>query len=274
MLSFCKKSVYSLFTNLITPTTLTPQTTDHHHTPLPAGLTILTNLDRVPNPSNVIESSSLMLKGFPKIEKNVAPKINNNSWKQDDVDSQGRVLAGFDDDRLASCTELLGFESCDNYGSDYLDKTKTRVSIASRVEERRRERMKMKTKVFPPPLTTLNENGKPVFMLQPERKDGRLRLSVVQVHRRESLRCYRENGRLRMYLVKHDEGERAVNVGTGEDKQGEDRKGKKVAEEERKVPENCGGGEDCRWLSEVAGHHHHRHQHNMHGWGQQSVTIR
>lgn len=285
MINLFKQSVHSLFNN-ITSTSLTCQhdsiTADHHPKTMPyagAGLSILANYDDFPKPNNVIESSSL-INGSRCIKEAVASENN----KRDDGEITIKGLGGGDADGLASCTESLGFESYtersmsnEYYGIDYYDKT--RAKKKSKIIDKRKE------KNFPPPLKSLNENGKPMFVLKPERKDGRLELTEVQIQRQESLHACRQDGRLRMYLVElnlENDGDILVDKeddelsDTKDDKLG-DAKGKQVVEEEWRFPESC--GEDCRWLNEMVvshghHHHHHHHHHDMHGWGQQCVTIR
>lgn len=54
---------------------------------------------------------------------------------------------------------------------------------------------------FPPPLSSLDSNGQPSFILLPVRKDGRLQLSQVRIKRPEIVYAARQDGRLRLYLV-------------------------------------------------------------------------
>lgn len=274
MITFCKKSFHSSF-NKITSTTLTCQqdsiTTDHQRNTGCAGLSILSKYDDIPKPNNVIESSSLI-----NVSRKIKEAIASENIERDHVEIRIKVLGGGDaNGGLASCTESLGFESytersmSNEYGIDFYEKT--RAKNKSKIFDKRKE------KKFPPPLKSLNDNGKPMFVLKPMRKDGRLELTEVQIHRQESIHACREDGRLRMYLVELNQGNIVVDTqdkfsDAKEDKLG-DTKEKQVFEEEWKFPENCGGGEDCRWLNEMVVSHGHHH-HNMHGWGQQCVTIR
>ncbi|KAK1360326.1 The fantastic four family [Heracleum sosnowskyi] len=282
MIHFCKKSLHSFFNNVTSCTSQQHSSTpDHCRNTMPfggVGLSVLANYDDFPKPNNVVQSLCF-INGSRKIKE--ALELEKN--KRDHVEIRIKGLGGGDADGLGSCTESLGFESCtersvsNEYGIDFYDKT--RVNKKSKIVERRKEWN------FPPPLNSLDDNGKPMFVLKPVRKDGRLELTEVQIHRQESLHACREDGRLRMYLVElnpTNDGEISVDT---EDELSDtkeiklaDTKEKLVVEEEWKFPENCGGGEDCRWLNEMVvshgDHHHHHHHHNMHGWGQQCVTIR
>ncbi|XP_074358551.1 uncharacterized protein LOC141697890 [Apium graveolens] len=281
MINFFKQSVHSFFNNL-TSTALTCQqqhsiSADHTLNTMPhgcAGLSILASYDDIPKLNNVIESSSL-INGSLNIKQAVA-SVNNSKRDHAEIKALG---GGGAYGSLASCTESLGFESytessvSNEYGIDYYDKTGW-AKKQKKITDKRKE------KKYPPPLKSLNENGKPMFVLKPARKDGRLELKEVQIHRQQSLHACREEGRLRMYLVElgndKEDNESSDSTKEEDNKLG-DAKGKQVVEEEWKFPDNCGGGggEDCRWpLNEmVVSHgHHHQHHHNMHGWGQR-VTI-
>ncbi|KAM7273859.1 hypothetical protein ACFE04_028523 [Oxalis oulophora] len=63
---------------------------------------------------------------------------------------------------------------------------------------------KGETKKFPPPLTSLDQNGQPNFFLRPVRKNGRLELTEVKIDRPEILRAYREDGRLKLHIIRND----------------------------------------------------------------------
>lgn len=54
---------------------------------------------------------------------------------------------------------------------------------------------------FPPPLSSLNGNGQPSFILVPVRKNGRLQLSKVRIKKPKILYATRQDGRLKLFLV-------------------------------------------------------------------------
>ncbi|GAU21389.1 hypothetical protein TSUD_32180 [Trifolium subterraneum] len=71
---------------------------------------------------------------------------------------------------------------------------------------RRKRMMTMKGGVnsnnkFPPPLSSLDGNGQPSFILLPVRRNGMLQLNKVEVRRPKTLYASRQDGRLRLYLV-------------------------------------------------------------------------
>nr|XP_009787499.1 PREDICTED: uncharacterized protein LOC104235435 [Nicotiana sylvestris] len=63
-----------------------------------------------------------------------------------------------------------------------------------------------KEKKFLPPLSSLNQDGKPNFFMRAVRKDGRLELTEVNIGRPETLLAFGQDGRLRLHLI-HDEEE-------------------------------------------------------------------
>ncbi|KAL5768443.1 hypothetical protein ACOSP7_014991 [Xanthoceras sorbifolium] len=317
MMSFCRKSVHSFLglTNLNcnnyspTATTAAPPGSPCRH-----GLGLITD-DNGGSPTHVIESSALKLLPPP------SPAVKGGGVFLPKKDPGG---IGFIDevgggvDGLMSCTESLGFESSDERTvDDLIDQLgNTRVeSLTStttssrekwrKVGERRREMKK-----FPPPLSSFNHHGQPSFFLRPVRKDGRLELTEVRIDRPEILRAYREDGRLRLHLIRDDDDEfikeeeqnynqeiqqqQQNNQDQEEEKEEEEEIEEKLMEEENIHEEETVGewkfpvtGEGFRRCNEpmVAHdchdyHHHRRHHHNMshhhnlHVWGQHYVTTR
>jgi len=62
------------------------------------------------------------------------------------------------------------------------------------------------TSKFPPPLPSIARNGQQCVFLKPLRKDGRFLLQEVKVPRQEFLHASRQDGRLRLQLVRnHDD---------------------------------------------------------------------
>lgn len=118
---------------------------------------------------------------------------------------------------LMSCTESLGFESSEEMMSS-LDDLGSFESCNSRRNNgglsssssssfflRRREKRVsslLEEKNFPPPLTSLSENGRRNFTLKSMRNNGRLQIVGVMTEHPEILYASRDNGRLRLHLVK------------------------------------------------------------------------
>ncbi|CAO2836783.1 unnamed protein product [Amaranthus hypochondriacus] len=115
---------------------------------------------------------------------------------------------------LMSCTESLGLESSDEIISSFDDlgnftkcsKSRTNEDFSSPSSPLLSSsssglRKKWDEKKFPPPITSLSENGRRNFVLKSDRKDGRLEIVRVMIERPEILISSRENGRLKMNLV-------------------------------------------------------------------------
>ncbi|KAK7391965.1 hypothetical protein VNO78_20390 [Psophocarpus tetragonolobus] len=102
-------------------------------------------------------------------------------------------------ERLMACTESLGFQSIDI--NDEIDDNDT--SNDENEDENywwRKVRVKEGKGNFPPPLSSMNVNGQPSFVLVPIRQNGRLKLSKVSIKRPEILYATRQDGRLRLFL--------------------------------------------------------------------------
>nr|XP_016476317.1 PREDICTED: protein FANTASTIC FOUR 1-like [Nicotiana tabacum] len=205
-------------------------------------------------------------------------------------------------DGLMSCTESLGFESSDertvddqieDHDQDDLNSRKsysTNMASYSNSKCWQRSNSEKKEKKFPPPLSSLNQDGKPNFFMRAVRKDGRLELTEVKISRPETLLASRQDGRLRLHLIRNEEEEETeeendnfplddeeevietIQENNKEilDEEGEEKVG------EWKFPVTSGGSEDgvrrC-----YGGHHHHshnNHRHDLHVWRQHCVTTR
>lgn len=254
MMDFCKKSFYTLFNTASTAFTLPKEdSADNHHrnTPLPvtdcgAGLNILANSTVPPKFDNVIDSSSLI----------------NIPVKSDQTETGLKVLNSGDTDKLASCTESLGFESCNERSLNNVLESSEKSRDDGKSRKFNKKNKELKRKSFPPPLSSFTDSGKPTFFLRPVRKNGRLKLNEVQINRPECLRASRENGRLRLHLVQSDQKKEGAITST--DAAGEKLSDGKVLKGWKFSTTNGGGGEDCRRVHE---------QRNMHGWAQQCVSI-
>ncbi|KAF4389956.1 hypothetical protein G4B88_003439 [Cannabis sativa] len=251
-----------------------------------------------------------------------SPYFSPSKTKDHHHGSSGRGMGFIDDfgagvNGLTSCTESLGFESSDerrveeddhhvmdSVGGEELTLTSRPWSTSTATKAKcggiRRRSIRDRhlyqnheVKKFPPPLSSLNQNGQPSFYLQAVRKEGRLELTEVRIHRPEILRAFRENGRLRLQFIREDddcddaEEEEDCNDEKVEEKEKEVvpeeviiSEEKKEEEEEKddgdddddqeiKIPVSSGEGLR-RCHEEVVNnhnhhHHHHGHQHQGHG---------
>ncbi|XP_012089128.1 protein FANTASTIC FOUR 1 [Jatropha curcas] len=284
MMSFCKKSVHS-FLGLTIPT----DSNDHTNTTVVqekpskclltntnGGLGLISATGDFCKTPNILESATV---------KSSSPPIKKDPGGIGFLDDVGGGVNG-----LMSCTESLGFESCDERRVDdeidellsaRTDKVKWR-----KIGERRRE-----VKKFPPPISSLNHNGQPCFFLRPVRKDGRLELTEVRIDRPEILRAHREDGRLRLHLIRDDEDLEDINEEKQpvqeQEEEEEEEEVQEEEEEEEEEEEREGdewrfpvNGEGLRRCHEVATqphhhhhHHHNHHNHNLHVWRQHCVTT-
>lgn len=177
-------------------------------------------------------------------------------------------------DGLMSCTESLGFESCDERRVDdeiiqiCCARSRSESSNWKRDCGRRRREMKE----FPPPLTSLNHNGQPCFFLRPVRRDGRLELTEVRIERPEILRASREDGRLRLHLVRDE----TLDDLTEEDEIAENEEIVEEEEEEEEMERReewryAVAGEGMRCHEAVA--HHRQHHRDLAVWSRHCVTT-
>lgn len=308
MLNFCIKSVHSFlaFTikennNLNNGTLiLDPQLQSPLHgrriIPSPvSGLGFITFSDNIHNPTNVVDSAAIKPPPPPVITTVVKKDPGGIGF----LDEVGGSVNG-----LMSCTESLGFESSDERRVD--DQVMERITSEERElqagagkkwKRTRGRRDEVEARKFPPLLSSLNRDGRPSFFLRPVRRDGRLELTEVKIDRTEVLHVSRQDGRLRLDMVRdvadveedHEEEEK-VDIDNNniiveeEEKVEEGEIGDIVKEEEELgVREKWvfpavlnGGGDGFGRCHEVASHHHHHHNlhHNLHAWGQHCLTIR
>ncbi|XP_045796544.1 protein FANTASTIC FOUR 1-like [Trifolium pratense] len=138
------------------------------------------------------------------------------------------------------CTESLGFESCDERRINDDDGMNVNCDENENDEIWRRKMMMKKAesrgnwmRSFPPPLTSLNRNGKPSFYLRPVRKDGRLELTEVRIHRPDILHASRHDGRLTLHLIPDPDQEE-------EDDEEDEQQEELEEEEEEEEEENRG----------------------------------
>ena len=331
MMSFCKKSVHSFLgltstSNMDTSTNTNPSNTNDHHihhehnnnklippwklSQTNGGLgTLVTSTDdnmitrrRLPN---VLESTSSTKSSSSSSSSSPPPPPRKKDPNRGIgfIDDIGGGVNG-----LMSCTESLGFESSDERRVDdeddidnvvVADDDELTLTVkpwsTTKVKCRGRRSDHYEVKKFPPPLSSLNQNGQPSFFLRPVRKDGRLELTEVRIHRPEILKAYREDGRLRLHLIRDDDEEEEDNIDEEEqekemikeeDEEEQEKEMIKEEEEEEKEEEGddqkmkfpLSGGEGFRRCHELVNHHHHHHHHqqhqqNLHVWRQHCVTT-
>lgn len=211
-------------------------------------------------------------------------------------------------DGLMSCTESLGFESSDERRVDdqfeNLDVIKESCSgkeakVGSR---RKREHVKREVKKFPPPLSSLNQNGKPTFFLRPVRRDGKLDLLGVKIGQSEIFRASRQDGRLRLQFVNKNEDEEDIEDAFEQEEKEEDEEvleeedenvqeiqehvqevvEEKVGEEEVEarvegwqIPASQeGDGEGFQKCHKQVSHRQNHHHNDLHVWRQHCMIIR
>lgn len=301
-MSFCRKiTPHSLLGFTAATTTTAPPPTDeniHHYIPSLTGgllgLITATADDVIQRQPLVLESSTVNKHSSSSLPPFLPPPATKV------VSAGGGDIGGFgflDDvgggvDGFVSCTESLGFESSDEIMrvDDQVeqDDEEDEVRMMRQSENKRSKWRRMgekrsvdrEKKKFPPPISSLNQNGQPNFYLRPVRKDGRLELTEVRIHRPEILRAYREDGRLRLHLISHDEQEECI-----EEEQEEEIEEEEVDIDVKEEKENVdldssvnggdqwkmgvAGGEGFRRCQDVSVSCHHHH----HVWSQQHCVV-
>ncbi|XP_068342459.1 protein FANTASTIC FOUR 3-like [Pyrus communis] len=211
-------------------------------------------------------------------------------------------------DGLTSCTESLGFESsnerlvddhqiierishvhekADENDQDGVEEDAClrmmRHSMKRAPKWTKMGKRRVEPKKYPPPLSSLNQNGHPRYYLRPERKDGRLELTEVRIYRPEIFRAYREDGRLRLHLVSHEphiQEEEEPILEAIEEVQGEEEAflddEEEIIEEEKEEDSVGGewlkgGAEGFRRCQNLVNHHHHHR--NLPVWSQQQHCV-
>ncbi|CAK9174684.1 unnamed protein product [Ilex paraguariensis] len=304
LMSFCRKSVHYFLGFSSSGDNETEDSFSHHRniSSLAGGLSLFTILADIQRPINVLESSTL--KSTPPSPPTAAAATTKPLMETPKKDPGG---IGFIDevggivDGLMSCTESLGFESSDerrvddkidNLNNDELGWRKSPLNNSK--WKRKFAQKQSEVKKFPPPLSSLNYDGKPNFFLRPVRKDGRLELSEVKIHSPKFLRASRQDGRLRLHLicdedlemeeqveadqqVQEDEEvivEEKVEVQENEKQITEEKVGENKEEkrddrvEEWRFPMASSGGDGFRRCHEPENHH----QYHLHLWRQHCVT--
>ncbi|XVF42025.1 hypothetical protein PTKIN_Ptkin01aG0327300 [Pterospermum kingtungense] len=263
------------------------------------GLGLITNIETPPrvNPNVISSTSSALINVNPMAPTSLSPSSTKKDPGGIGLDDMGGGVDG-----LMSCTESLGFESCDERRVDDDDNNKKFCGgeMGRWRRKRREEKRGRDARKFPPPISSLNQNGQPCLYLKPVRKNGRLELIEVRLQRHEILRAVREDGRLRLHLVSSDVlseiNEEEVNDEMEDTKREEQEQlefhlqeeEEEVMIEEEEEEEEEGnrveelwkyrvGGEGWRCNEQVMSHHNHHHHrindhHSLHVWRQPCVT--
>ncbi|XP_019055952.1 PREDICTED: trichohyalin-like [Nelumbo nucifera] len=177
MLSFCKKTVHS-FLNFSSLSEGEPSRD-------------------FPTHSRSLSLSAGALRLLPGMVGNPKPTATPAQGNEKFADINGGV-GGF-----TPFTESLRFESLDERGRMDDEENDIReppmsYSTSSSTRLRRRD---MK---FPPPLTSLDDNGHPTFFLKPVRNNGRLEFTMVRIDSPHILRATRQDGRLILHQIKSE----------------------------------------------------------------------
>ncbi|KAI4303547.1 hypothetical protein MLD38_039158 [Melastoma candidum] len=320
-MSFCKKGLHSFlsFTSLSdTTTTQSPSPPSppppppllHKCQPGSLAIGLASATGDALRPPNVLESATV---GPPPPPMPLSTPFHSVFADGCGLrkDTNGFLTVGFFEevgevvDGLMSCTESLGFESSDerrvdegvhDLGKDGVREGEGELDIRPCVlsrAKRREESERMRDRKFPPPITSLNDKGRPSFFLRALRRDGRLELAEVRIDRPEILRASRADGRLRLEFIKEAEGlkedveESSDTIEITEEEEREEVEEEETAttttsasEEEGRSKEwkvAVSSGEGFGRCHEMVGHGHGdgcHHHNDLHVWRRHCVTIR
>lgn len=164
-----------------------------------------------------------------------------------------------------SVPQPLMMSSTEKLGSESSDERNVEDGHCLRIESSRRAKGR-KIKKFPPPLSSFNRNSQPSFFLRSVRTDGRLVLTAVRNDRPEILVVSRQNGRLRLHLIREEEKETQILPQVEEEEEEEEEK-----EEEKIAGWQLKGvsGEVLRRCNEVGIGNHHK----LHVWRHHCVPT-
>lgn len=138
---------------------------------------------------------------------------DDNAVDGADSSEKNRTSAG-DDERFATSTEgLLGFETENEKEVGGWDNLKEEMEMASPSMVVKEDsgsgtavvpvviRERARARIFPPLLSTLNRNGRPLFNLEMVRKAGRLQIVPVPNYRPEVMRTPPGDDRVRINFI-------------------------------------------------------------------------
>ncbi|XP_052180497.1 uncharacterized protein LOC127793801 [Diospyros lotus] len=254
VMSFCLKSLHSLFSFSLSP--------DPAFKPN-------NNVTAIESPRRTPATSSPGISVENVVHFPEAAVVKKDPGGIGFLDEVGGCVDG-----LMSCTESLGFESSDErrFECQIGGIQSGGQLVASRTIKCRRAASKStEVKKFPPPISSLDHNGRPTFLLRSVRRDGRLELAGVKIERPEILHASREDGRLRLHLIREAYEEEEEETEEASEEEGAEKSDKKWA-----FPVKSAGGEGLRRCHEILsrGHHHHGGGGGLHGWRQPCLTIR
>ncbi|KAF5188279.1 hypothetical protein FRX31_022135 [Thalictrum thalictroides] len=168
-------------------------------------------------PSSSTSSSSSV------VEKNPEPKVEGEKDKDDTgIEGKGSQLPEDttethenSENLLQPCTQGLEskvFDAEEPNNENQIDehKDKKMVDIPKPISSLKQCNIGMArehNKKYPPPLSSFGKNGKPQYSFKHIREDGRLVIKMIKNPPQDYLHACRENGRLRIYLVKAEDQE-------------------------------------------------------------------
>ncbi|KAK4440601.1 hypothetical protein Salat_0395000 [Sesamum alatum] len=149
--------------------------------------------------------------------KNPTSSYYSSGQKKQYKDSDS--FSSMNSESLSLCTEGLGFESSDdvedllrhdvcNNGSQNQEERKTCTRNNSHTQNHHgSESKKSGTSrgVFPPPISSIGQSGKPWVCFKSYREDGRFILKEVRIPTQEFLHACREDGRLKLQFIQSDD---------------------------------------------------------------------
>ncbi|XP_057965477.1 protein FANTASTIC FOUR 1-like [Malania oleifera] len=186
----------------------------HWNIPSPAtGLSFASIAIDTPRPANVLESVAVgnsACIGDHGVD--LAAGNSSSSGCTEFIDGAGGRVDRVD--KLALCTESLGFENSSvraSISGDPTEETPSTNGVMARQVVARGGMERERWMNFPPILSSLKTNGRPRFDLRAVRGDGRLVILKVRNDRPEIVRSRKRDGRLRMHLIKDDQEEEEEN---------------------------------------------------------------
>lgn len=140
-----------------------------------------------------------------KNERNYTPTTQRKHYKNSDS------FSSMNSESLSTCTEGLGFESCDNK-EDFINNSgwklrKARSSITRHFsnEYLSGKRSRITGEELPPPISCIGRTGKPCVCFKSYRQNGRFILKEVKNPIQEFLHAHRQDGRLKLQYIQSDD---------------------------------------------------------------------
>ncbi|ERN07472.1 hypothetical protein AMTRI_Chr12g241940 [Amborella trichopoda] len=176
-----------------------------------AGLLILINKE-LQKPANILVASALRKSEiFPAKNKSIPPKLARKQSDRPECKIFPAKCPEWGVHGLNSCTESLGIESSEEKEAELRIESRRSEKESSMLQRRYKRKLLLRSKVnFPPPLSTLSKNGQVSYFLKPVKTEGRFILREVVILRQEVLRACRENGRLRLHMIRSSDKEEEV----------------------------------------------------------------